>query len=147
MRIILKENVTNLGKIGEHVSVKRGYARNYLIPNNKASIATKENTRIFREKLAELEKISKEKISAAEDRAKTLQSKVFKIKANVSNSGRMFGSINKKKIVDVISDAGCTVSRKEVYLKEGVIKNLGKHDIKVTLHEKVRFNLSINVIS
>lgn len=147
MKVILRENITNLGKIGEHVSVRRGYARNYLIPNNKVSIATEENIKIFKEKLEEIENQYKKKLSIAEDRAKKLQSKTFEIKANVSDMGRMFGSINRVKIAEVISNMGCAISKKEIHLKEGVIKSLGKHNIKVVLHEKVRFSLSIDVIS
>lgn len=146
MEVILLDRVNKLGGIGDVAVVKPGYARNFLIPNKKAVMATKANLVSFEERRAELEAAAAEQKAIAEARAKTLEGKTFTIKANAGDEGKLFGSIGTRDIADVISTE-VEVSKSEVRLPEGTIRHTGSFEIDVQLHFEVVVTVTLSVIA
>ncbi|TDQ38941.1 50S ribosomal protein L9 [Thiopseudomonas denitrificans] len=137
MEVILLEKVANLGNLGDKVSVKAGYGRNYLLPQGKATAATPDNIAEFEARRAELERIAAEKRAAAEARAAQLNELVVTITANVGEEGKLFGSIGTQDIADALTASGIEVAKSEVRLPEGTIRQTGEYDIKLQLHSEV----------
>lgn len=146
MEVILLDRVNKLGGIGDVAVVKPGYARNFLIPNRKAVMATKANLASFEERRAELEAAAAEQKAIAEARAKTLEGKTFTIKANAGDEGKLFGSIGARDIADVISTE-VEVSKAEIRLPEGTIRHTGSFEIDVQLHFEVVATVTLSVIA
>lgn len=146
MEVILLDRVNKLGGIGDVAVVKPGYARNFLIPNRKAVMATKANLASFEERRAELEAAAAEQKAIAEARAKTLEGKTFTIKANAGDEGKLFGSIGARDIADVISTE-VEVSKAEIRLPEGTIRHTGSFEIDVQLHFEVVVTVTLSVIA
>ncbi|MDP5055999.1 50S ribosomal protein L9 [Marinomonas hwangdonensis] len=146
MEVILLDRVNKLGGIGDVAVVKPGYARNFLIPNKKAVMATKANLVSFEERRAELEAAAAEQKAIAEARAKTLEGKTFTIKANAGDEGKLFGSIGTRDIADVISTE-VEVSKSEIRLPEGTIRHTGSFEIDVQLHFEVVVTVTLSVIA
>lgn len=137
MEVILLEKVANLGNLGDKVSVKAGYGRNYLLPQGKATAATPENIAEFEARRAELERVAAEKRAAAEARAAQLNELVVTITANVGEEGKLFGSIGTQDIADALTASGIEAAKSEVRLPEGTIRQTGEYDIKLQLHSEV----------
>lgn len=137
MEVILLEKVANLGNLGDKVSVKAGYGRNYLLPQGKATAATPDNIAEFEARRAELERIAAEKRAVAETRAAQLNELVVTITANVGEEGKLFGSIGTQDIADALTASGIEVAKSEVRLPEGTIRQTGEYDIKLQLHSEV----------
>lgn len=137
MEVILLEKVANLGNLGDKVTVKSGYGRNYLLPQGKATAATPENIAEFEARRAELERIASEKRAAAEARAAQLNELVVTITANVGEEGKLFGSIGTQDIADALTASGIEVAKSEVRLPEGTIRQTGEYDILLQLHSEV----------
>lgn len=137
MEVILLEKVANLGNLGDKVSVKAGYGRNYLLPQGKATAATPDNIAEFEARRAELERIAAEKRAAAEARAAQLNELVVTITANVGEEGKLFGSIGTQDIADALTASGIEVAKSKVRLPEGTIRQTGEYDIKLQLHSEV----------
>lgn len=146
MNVILLDKVTKLGGIGDQVVVKPGYARNFLIPNKKAVMATKANIATFEERRAELEAQAAERTAAAQARAEQLNGKTFTIEANAGDEGKLFGSIGTRDIADVIS-ATAEVSKSEVRLPEGAIRHTGSIEVDVQLHSEVVATVTLEVVA
>ncbi|CAB1274415.1 50S ribosomal protein L9 [Candidatus Nitrosacidococcus tergens] len=135
MEIILLEQVLNLGTLGHKVSVKSGYARNYLIPNGKAVPATKENEAYFESRRAELEKAETELIAAAEKRKQAIESLgSITISANAGAEGKLFGSISATDIAAAMNKAGVEVHKKEIRLPDGLLRQVGDYNLEIYLH-------------
>ena len=147
MQVILLENVANVGKLGDLVNVKSGFARNYLVPQGKATIATEENKAQFEERRAELEKISADKLQAAQDRAKTLEGQVVEISSRASEEGKLFGSVGVFEIAEAFTAKGFELNKSEVRLPEGPLKEIGEHEVEISVHTEVIFNVMVNVIA
>lgn len=147
MDVILLDKVGKLGGIGDVVAVKPGFARNFLIPNKKAVMATKSNLASFEERRAELEAQAAERKSAAEARAEALNGKVFTITANAGDEGKLFGSIGTRDIADAINAAGVEVSKSEVRLPEGALRNVGSYEVDVQVHSDVTATVSVDVVA
>jgi len=147
MEVILLEKVRNLGAMGEQVKVKGGYGRNFLIPKGKAVPATKSNIEVFNEKKAELEAKAEEKLAAAHARAEKLGSVSVQISSKAGDEGKLFGSIGTRDIADAITEAGVEVSKSEVILSEGAIRNVGDYDVNIQLHPDVVKEITISIIS
>jgi large subunit ribosomal protein L9 len=137
MEVIFLEKVGRLGTVGDKVSVKSGFGRNYLLPQGKAVTATGNNIAEFEARRAELEKAANDKLATAESRAKQLEELVVTIKANAGDEGKLFGSIGALNIAEAISAAGVEVAKSEVKLPEGTLRELGEFDIDVQLHVDV----------
>lgn len=143
MEVILLDKVGKIGGLGDQVSVKAGYARNYLIPQGKAVRATKESIAEFETRRAELEKASADKLTAAQARANELNDHQVTITANAGDEGKLFGSIGTRDLADVITGALVEVDKSEVRLPNGALRQVGEYDIEVQLHPEVTATVSI----
>ena len=147
MQVILLEKVGKLGDLGDQVNVKAGFGRNYLIPYGKAVPATATNVADFQARRAELEAAAAEKRSAAEGRAAQLAELAVTITAKAGDEGKLFGSIGTRDIADAISAAGVAVSKAEVRLPTGVIREVGEYEIDVQVHSDVTQTVNITVVA
>ena len=145
MDIILLEKVANLGSVGDRVRVKSGYARNFLIPQGKATLATPENVARFEAQRAELERRAAAGLSEAQTRAAQLEGKVVKIAAQAGVEGKLFGSIGTVDIAEACTALGVPVQRSEVRLPDGPIRVLGEHRVELHLHTDVDIELTVLV--
>jgi large subunit ribosomal protein L9 len=147
MEIILLENIDNLGSLGDKVSVKAGFARNFLFPSGKAKPATAANLAEFEAKRAELEKAAAEALATAEARKEAIAAldKVT-ITAKVGSEGKLFGSIGTADIADAISAAGAEVEKREVRLPEGALRVTGEHEIDIHLYTDVGVTVTIDIV-
>ena len=146
MNVILLERVNNLGDLGDEVSVKPGFARNFLIPNSKAVQANKANREYFEERRAELEKAANEKLTQAQTRAEGLADTVVTIMVKSGEEGRLYGSVGTQDIADALERDGKTVERSEVRMPEGVIRSLGEYEIALQLHSDVTVQILVAVV-
>lgn len=148
MDVILLEKVGKLGNLGDQVSVKAGYGRNYLIPFGKAVPATKENVESFEVRRAELEKAAAERLATAEERATKLQDLKVSIEANAGEEGKLFGSVGTADIADAITAAsGIEVVKSEVRMPQGVIREVGEYEISIQLHSDVTQTIVVIVVA
>jgi large subunit ribosomal protein L9 len=145
MEIILLEKVDNVGGIGDRVNVKSGYARNYLIPKGKATLATAENVAKFEARRAELEAKAASELAAAQARAKKLEGQVIRITATAGTEGKLFGSIGTVDIAEALEKLGIEVERSEVRMPEGPLRVLGEHRIELHLHSDVNVEVPVVV--
>ncbi|MGV6858131.1 MAG: 50S ribosomal protein L9 [bacterium] len=147
MDIILLEKVENLGSLGDLVSVKAGFARNYLIPSGKAAYATKSNIAEFEARRSELEKAAADLLAAAEARATKLNELEVTIPAQVGTEGKLFGSVTNAEVAAAISGATSEeVEKREVRMPEGPIRQIGETEITVHLHSDVDAVVKIIVV-
>ena len=147
MNVILLEKVQNLGDLGEQVSVKAGYGRNFLIPQGKAVSATKDNVVKFEERRAELEKTAAEKLAAAEARKTAIEALEITIAQQAGDEGKLFGSIGTNDIAEAITTAGADVSKAEVRLSEGALRHTGDYEVSVELHSDVVAVIKLSVVA
>lgn len=147
MQVILLEKVGKLGDLGDQVSVKAGFGRNYLIPYGKAVPATAANVADFEARRAELEAAAADKRGAAEARAAQLLELVVTITANAGDEGKLFGSVGTRDIADAITAAGVKVAKSEVRLPEGVIRELGEYEIDIQVHSDVMQSVKLSVVA
>ncbi len=145
MEVILLEKIANLGDLGDKVSIKNGYARNYLIPQNKAVAATAKKIAEFEVRRAELELAAKEKFLAAQSRADALSKLQIIIPHKAGDEGRLFGSIGTHAIADAILKAGITIEKHEVRLPHGTIRHLGDFEVDLHLHSDVNAKIAIKI--
>jgi large subunit ribosomal protein L9 len=145
MEIILLQKVDNVGGIGDLVRVKSGYARNYLIPQGKATLATPENKAKFESRRAELEAKAAAELAAAQDRAKKLEGLVLKMEMQAGAEGKLFGSVGTVDISEAIAKHGVEVERSEIRLPEGPLRVVGEHQIELHLHADVNVGLKVVV--
>ncbi len=146
MNVILLERLNNLGDLGDEVSVKPGFARNYLIPQQKAVQANAANREVFEGRRAELEKAANELLAAALERAEKLQDQIVTIMMKSGEEGRLYGSVGTQNIADALVSDGFDVERSEVRMPEGVIRALGEYDIALQLHSDVTVNIKVAVV-
>jgi len=144
MNIILLEKINNLGELGDQVSVKSGFGRNFLIPQGKALPATTANVKEFEDRRAELEAAAATSLTAASTRAEGINGKEVVIVRKSADEGRMFGSVNNNDIAEALTAAGVDVEKREVELPEGAIHELGEYEVSIHLHADV--NVSVKVI-
>jgi large subunit ribosomal protein L9 len=143
MEVILLQKVDNVGGIGDLVRVKSGYARNYLIPQGKATLATPENKAKFESRRAELEAKAAAELAAAQARAKKLEGLVLKMEMQAGAEGKLFGSVGTVDIAEAIGKQGIEVERSEVRLPDGPLRSVGEHEITLHLHTDVNVNLTV----
>ena len=147
MDIILLQRIKNLGKLGDKVSVKAGYGRNYLIPQGQAVAATESNTAAFEARRAELEKAEADVLAAAQARADELNEVNIAITAKAGDEGKLFGSIGTRDIADALTSAGLTVDRAEVRLPNGALRHTGEFNIAIQLHHDVVAEVLVTIVS
>lgn len=147
MKLILLENVINLGDLGDTVTVKSGYGRNFLVPHGKAVRATKDNLAMFEARRAELEEAANERQAIAERRKGELADVSVSLEANASDEGNLFGSIGPREIADAVSAQGVELEKSEVIMGEGPIRHVGEHEVLVQLHADVDTTIKVVVTS
>jgi len=148
MEVILLDKIAKLGGLGDKVTVKSGYARNYLLPQGKAVFASKENVERFEARRAELEKKLAEQLSAAQARADKLTAlKEVTIASKAGEEGKLFGSIGTRDIADAITEAGVEMTKAEVRLPLGTIREVGEFDIVLHLHNDIDTEIKVIVIA
>ncbi len=146
MNVILLEKIGNLGDLGDEVSVKPGFARNYLLPQGKAVTADDENRTVFEGRRAELEASANEKLAEANTRAEKLVDKELSIAVKSGEEGRLYGSVGTQNIADALTAEGISVERSEIRMPEGVIRVLGEYEIAIQLHTDVTAQIKVAVI-
>src|SRR5690606_28771397 len=147
MEVILLDKVGKLGNIGDKVSVKAGFGRNYLLPQGKAVSATPKNIAECEERRAGLEAAAAAKQAEAAARAAKLAELNVTIAANAGDEGKLFGSIGTRDIAEAITAAGVEVAKSEVRLPEGVLREVGQFDIDVQLHPEVIQTVKLAVVA
>lgn len=148
MDIILLDKVANLGGLGDKVSVKAGYARNFLFPQAKAVPANKANLEKFEARRAELEAKLAANLAAAQDRAaKVAELAEVTIASKAGDEGKLFGSVGTRDIADAITEAGVAVVKAEVKLPNGTIRETGTFDIDLQLHAEVTATIKLVVVA
>lgn len=148
MEVILLEKVGKLGNIGDRVNIKAGYGRNFLVPQGKAVYATADNIAEFEARRAELEQAAAEKKSAAEARAAQLAAlPALTLTAHAGDEGKLFGSIGTQDIADAVTAAGVEISRSEVRLPEGALRELGEYEVDIQLHSEVTQPVQLSVVA
>jgi large subunit ribosomal protein L9 len=146
MNVILLERVNNLGDLGDEVSVKPGFARNYLIPNAKAVQANKANREVFEQRRSELEAKAQGILGVAKARAEKIEGHILTIMVKSGEEGRLYGSVGTQDIADALVADGHEVERSEVRLPDGAIRAIGEYDIAVQLHSDVTAGIKVAVV-
>lgn len=144
MKLILLERIEKLGQMGDVVSVKPGHARNFLLPKGKALRATKANEKIFESQRAQLEARNLEQRGEAESVAGKLDGESFVVIRQAGESGQLYGSVSGRDIASIVSEGGFSVERGQVVL-DRPIKELGLHEVRISLHPEVSTSITINV--
>ena len=144
MDIILLERIEKLGQMGDVVSVKPGFARNYLLPHKKAMRATEANRKSFEGQRTQLETVNLEQRSEAEDVATKLNGLAFVVVRQASDNDQLYGSVTVRNVAQAITESGFTVESKQVQLARP-IKTVGMHDVIVKLHPEVSVTVRANV--
>jgi len=148
MEVILLDKIAKLGGLGDKVSVKSGYARNYLLPKGKAVFASAANVEHFEARRAELEAKLADVLTTAEARAaKIVELSEVTIASKAGEEGKLFGSIGTRDIADAITEAGVEITKAEVRLPLGAIRETGEFDIAIHLHTDVDTSVKVIVIA
>jgi len=144
MDVILLEKISNLGELGDLVSVKPGYARNFLVPQSKAVWATAGAKTRVDERRRELAQLDAERLEVAQAKSDLLPAELT-LQRKAGEEGRLFGSVAALDVVDSLTAMGITVQRSEVSMPNGPIKEIGEHTIEIILHAEVRKTLDVKV--
>ncbi|WP_066017519.1 MULTISPECIES: 50S ribosomal protein L9 [Endozoicomonas] len=143
MEVILLEKIAKLGKLGDKVTVKNGYGRNFLIPFGKALPATEANLATFEARRAELEKAANDQLSGAQKRAEEMAEIELTLIAKAGDEGKLFGSIGPRDLAEAITSAGVAVAKSEIRLPEGPIRAVGEYDVGIQLHSDVAATIKV----
>ena len=146
MQVILLEKVVNLGKLGDVVRVKDGFARNFLIPQGMARRATDTAIADFEARRAELEKVQAEKLAAAQALGQKMSGLVLEITQKAGVDGRLFGSVTNFDVAEALKTKGLEVAKACVRMPNGPLKTVGDHSIQVAPHTDVVMDVSVRVI-
>lgn len=144
MEVILLERVEKLGQIGDVVTVKNGFARNYLLPNKKALRANESNRKLFEANRARIEADNETRKAEAEKESKGVDGKTVVLIRQASNTGQLYGSVSARDIVEALDSDGAKVTKSQIVLARP-IKTIGMHEVKVVLHPEVSVTVSANV--
>lgn len=147
MNVILLDNIENLGNIGDLVSVKAGYGRNFLLPKGKAALATKENLAEFEARRADLEKAAAADLAAAKSRAELIQGMELVIPANAGPEGKLFGSIGPVDLAGAFEKVGVEVNRSEVRMPDGPIHEIGEFAVGIHLHSDINVEITARIVA
>ena len=146
MQIILLEKVVNLGQLGDVVKVKNGYARNFLVPHGKAKRATPENLAEFEKRRADLEKQQADILTQAQARAEKLNGMLVQITQKAGVDGKLFGSVTNADIADALKAQGFEVSKAEIRMPDGPLKQVGDHELTLATHSDVTATIKVSVL-
>jgi large subunit ribosomal protein L9 len=146
MQVVLREDVDKVGKRGDIVDVANGYARNYLIPRNKAILATKGIASQATAMRASRDRADAKNRQAAEERAQQLTGTSVRIEARAGAEGKLFGSVTNTEIVEALAAQSITIERRQIEMHEP-IRNLGEHKVPVKLHSEVHIDIMVEVVA
>lgn len=146
MELILQETVVGLGKLGDTVTVKSGYARNFLIPQGKAMVATAENIETLNQIRSQLEAKEAEKLAQANSRADLFRDQVIEIAMHASEEGKLYGSVTPAEVVHHFTQLGHSLEKSEV-LMPGSVRELGEHDVTLKFHPQVEVDVKLRVVA
>src|SRR5436190_11957336 len=146
MKLIRLQKVVNLGGLGDTVSVRPGYGRNFLVPQGKAVPATAANVSMFEAKRAEYQAKADAVLADAQKRLADLEGAEVTITANASTEGKLFGSVTTRDIAEALTAAGHKVEKSEVVMGEGPIRRTGEFEVSVNLHAEVSTKVKVHVV-
>ena len=144
MEVILLERIEKIGKLGDVVKVKDGYARNYLLPQKKALRANKENIKIYEKQKKVYEEKNADLLKEAQSKAKTVDNLSISLIKQASDSGQLYGSVAAREISDTIKSLGHDIQTKQIQLKKA-IKEIGTHKVKIIIHPEVITSVTVKV--
>ena len=147
MQVILLEKIANLGELGQLVNVKPGYARNYLVPQGKATVATDANVEAFEARRKDLEAAAASKLQTAESRRDAMQGQKVVITERASEEGKLFGSVSVQEVFDAMTAAGFELEKSEVRMPDGPLKVVGESEVQISVHSEVQFNIVVEVVA
>ena len=147
MQLILLQKVVNLGNLGDKVTVKPGYGRNFLVPQGKAVPATATNLAEFEARRAEYEAKAKASLEGAEGRKARLEGATVTISANASTEGKLYGSVGPRDIAEALTKAGMPVEKSEVVMGEGPLRHVGEFDVLVHLHADIETSVKVVIVA
>jgi len=145
--VILLQRIANLGQLGDKVSVKSGYGRNFLIPQGKAVSATEANTASFEARRAELERVEAEALAQAQARAAQLNELNVVITSKAGDEGKLFGSVGTRDISDALTASGTQVDKSEVRLPNGALRHTGEFHVAIQVHHDVMAEVLVTIIA
>ena len=146
MEVILKEDIKNLGEIGDVVSVKPGYGRNFLVPQGKAVFATADNLKNLEQQKEELRKKQEGELSLLREKAQTFEGLKLTIEANVTEEGMLYGSIGTIDIANAANEKGIELERSYINMPGGPIKTIGSHDVELLFHPEIQVIINVEVV-
>lgn len=146
MEVILFENIDRLGSIGDLVNVKSGFARNFLLPQGKAKVATDENKAEIESRRAEFEKKAADELTDATKRGEQIEALAISITAKSGTEGKLFGSIGNVDIATAIIEAGVEIEKRNVRLPDGPLRQAGEYEIVIHLHAEVNSVAKVTII-
>ena len=146
MEVILKEDIKNLGEIGDVVSVKPGYGRNFLVPQGKAVFATADNLKNLEQQKEELRKKQEGELSLLQEKAQTFEGLKLTIEANVTEEGTLYGSIGTIDIANAANEKGIELERSYINMPDGPIKTIGSHDVELLFHPEIQVVINVEVV-
>ena len=144
MDVILLERVEKLGAIGDVVSVKNGFARNYLLPNKKALRANEANKKVFEANRAQIEKDNANRRGEAEKASKGIEGKTITLIRQASNTGQLYGSVSARDLAEMLAEDGAKIAKNQIVLDKP-IKTIGVNTVRVALHPEVSVTIKVNV--
>lgn len=146
MDVILLEKMHNLGALGDVVKVKPGFARNYLIPHGKAQRATPQNIAEFESRRGDLEKAQAEALVGAQERAQKLEGLMLQMTRKAGVDGKLFGSVTNYDVAEALAAAGHDISKASIRMPQGPLKQIGEHEITLSLHADVTAQIKVSVL-
>ena len=147
MQVILLEKVKNLGQLGDKVKVRPGYGRNFLLPKEKAVMATKENIKYFEERRQDFEQKEQERLSDAKSFADKLSGITLTISAKVAEEGKLYGSVGAHEVVEAFKDKDFSVSKQDLVFTDGFFREIGEYEVIVSIHHgEVEAKVKVAVI-
>ncbi len=144
MQVILLESLNKLGKAGEVVAVKDGYAKNYLIPQNKAIVANKTNIADLKNRISKINSDNDKRIAEAKSIKENLDGKTYELQIEANDEGVLYGSINQQQIIQLISDKANDVNTDSIIVPQ--IKNIGEHQVTIRLYEEISATITLSII-
>jgi len=144
MQVILLESLNKLGRAGDVVTVKNGYAKNYLIPQNKAIVANKSNLADLKNRISKINSDSEKRIAEAKSIKESLDGKTYEVQIEANDEGVLYGSINPQKVIQLISDVQNNINVDSIALPQ--IKNIGEHSVIIHLYEDISSTITLSVI-
>lgn len=146
MQVILLEKIHKLGDLGDTVTVRGGYGRNFLMPQGKALPANEANRAVFESRKAELMQRAQESLGAAQQRAKSLEGASVTIEARAADQGKLYGSVAPADIVEAAAAQGLEIEKSEVDMPDGPIRVVGDYQIRVLLHSEIECEIAVHVV-